>query len=44
MKMILMIYLLILKIKLIRTNNIFSSKEEFINYAKDVLNSTFKGY
>ena len=24
------------------TSNIFSSKEEFINYAKDVLNSTFK--
>ena len=24
------------------TSNIFSSKEEFINYAKDVINSTFK--
>ena len=24
------------------TGNIFSSKEEFINYAKDVINSTFK--
>ena len=24
------------------TSNIFSSKEEFINYLKDVLNSTFK--
>jgi len=24
------------------TSNIFSSKEEFINYAKDVFNSTFK--
>tara|TARA_B100000963_G_scaffold290116_1_gene259875 strand:+ start:755 stop:1765 length:1011 start_codon:yes stop_codon:yes gene_type:complete len=25
-----------------KTSNIFSSKEEFVNYAKDVLNSTFK--